>query len=160
MNSLLRINRDPEIMQIISDAIVGKNEVELFLNGTTEAPPLEPLRPYWDVLRSPWNYHLATLFAEHFVTHYPQVSVSPDATQALNEVADYFMQRLETLKKIVKRNLPAHAEESAEEIAARVAAQAQASRDVKRRRARQERVSHVLILIVAVNIHRQFFTAF
>lgn len=141
MNSLLQIGRDSDIMQIIQDAMVGADEVELYMDGTKDAPPLEPLRPYWDVLQSSWNHHLAKLFAEHFVAHYPEVIAPQGVPEVLKEVADYFIQRLETLRKIVQKNLPQHPNESAEAIATRVAAQAQASRATKRRRARQERVS-------------------
>lgn len=133
--------------------MASPEEVANFLNGTIEAPTLTPLRPFWDTVQNPWNHHLAELFANDFMEHY-----SADITTTHEEVSEYFLQRLETLRKNLSKRIP-RGEETREEICARVAQEDAIRRTLTRRRGRVERVSTAHMKHVR-NIYLSFITVF
>lgn len=136
MNTLLEINRDPEIQKVTLVTMIGPMDVTAFLDGTTGPPPLQPLRPYWDMIQSPWNHHLANEFATVFMNNYSQ-----DIVTTHDEVAEYFIQRLDTLRKHISKRVPRWEGETAAEIEERVMAEGKVTRENTRRRGRLERVS-------------------
>ena len=140
MNELLQIKQDIDIMGVIKDTFVLPAEVEEYLTGAGGPPPLKPLRPYWDKIRHPWNAHLAACFADHIG------QIKPEFLENLTEISDYFIQRLDSLRKIIASHTPQNEEESAEDISDRVSALQQETLRRKRVRGRQSTVSRFTFL--------------
>jgi hypothetical protein len=147
MNALLDIKSDVDIARVVqATPVVGPEEVAEFRDGAGDPPSLKPLRPFWDVIPSTWNHHLAHAFAIDFMEAYGE-----DLITTQKEVAEFFLQRLETLRKQIHKLIPIQEGESAEEITARVAQQEDIRRAIVRRRGRVERVSFLFYYILFVN---------
>lgn len=140
MNTLLGIQRDTDIRKITQDRMASPDEVNDFLDGGADSPSLDPLRPYWDSIQSPWNHHLADCFATDFMKDF-----STEIATTHEAVSDYFLQRLETLRKHITKRLPKYTGELPEDISARVSAEDNDALRIRRRGGRVQRVSgHIL----------------
>lgn len=137
MNRLLNIESDVDIMRIVGGGdIMLPADAEEYISGDADAPPLEPLRPYWDYIPHPWNIHLATSFATHLVQKHPELSA------AVEDVKEHFLQRLETLGKIINQHLGRDGE-TPDDIASRLSQQRQENLGRKRVKTRQGSVSQL-----------------
>lgn len=136
MNALLGITQDTGIVDTVANSMASADDVDGFLTGTTNPPILHPLRPFWDKINHPWNHHLATLFATHFIAKKP---VYIDQETAIK---DQFLKRLETLRKLLASYVPRTEGETSEEVSMRVAGRQQERLREKRRRTRQVEVGY------------------
>ena len=134
MNGMLNIKTDKEIVNVAQNILASPDEVTEYLNNNRNPPLLTPLKLYLGRVASPWDLHLANLFAEHILLNYPDLETSPE------EIKDYFLQRIETLKKSLAAQLPQSEDETPEEVVDRVERRGLSIRQRKRQRARQERV--------------------
>lgn len=98
---LLGIEQDREIVEVyVKDinagtAITSDDELH-FLDGLEDAlePQLKPvMRPFWPVLRGPWNQALSDLFVEAYIEKYP---THADKREDIQET---FFERLERQKR-------------------------------------------------------------
>lgn len=141
MNEMLLIENDEQIVDSASDFIVSPAEVASFLASNTNAPTLNPLRPYWDKIYSPWNDHLASSFADYMRTKWPDLSAGP------SEFRDCFLQRLVVLRKLLSRNVPQYDGEPLEDIIRRTADGKKRELHEKRIRSRKTEVCNYLYLL-------------
>jgi hypothetical protein len=114
--------------------------VDVFLSGAQGPPSLTPLRIYWDVVKSPWNTQLAASFAEYFVQKRAQW------TGDREELAAYFIQRIETMRKILLTGL-ARDGETDEEVLTCMTVRKQRIIKQSRIRGRQSRVGSLVFLV-------------
>lgn len=133
MNKLLAINQDSDIINVVADTLVSPEDVDSFLTGMS-APSLEPFLVYWDQVTNPWNAQLAATFADNFTQKRPLANEDRD------DVAAYFIQRVETLRKILLSSIPRDGE-SEEAVWTRLSSKRQHTLKITRVRGRQSRVS-------------------
>ncbi|KAF8963373.1 hypothetical protein BDZ97DRAFT_1758638 [Flammula alnicola] len=101
MNIRLGIDNDKNIDAAIANGHIALPKEAADLDeGKAAPPPLDPLRPYWDIPNSFWNFHLATLFAHELVNDIPELE------EHRNDIIDHFLQRIATLAGIARKNLP------------------------------------------------------
>jgi hypothetical protein len=147
MNVLLGINHDADIVQIIGkpSLIVTSTDVDHFLDGIIDPPPINPLRLYWEEVNSPWNAHLANRFATDFKKDLPEISEDQE------EIATYFLQRLKTLKKILDKTV-IRDNETPDERSRRMEEREQQILAESRCRSRRDRVSNSFIFMVSFSL--------
>lgn len=135
MNQLLYISKDSDIINTFDDVHANSDDVEAYMDGTADPPPLIPLLIFWDVLKVTWNEHLADLFAAHLIGKLPELA------QNSTEISNHFMQRLESLRKHLAARIPRTQGETPEEITERIEIKKQQTLQVVRQRRRRGTVS-------------------
>jgi hypothetical protein len=134
MNDLLRIKHDAHIVNVFCDVSAHQDDVDRFMTSEIDHFGLKPFKPFWDVVNHPWNDALADIFTKHLIQKKPHLSEQCDDARA------HFMQRLETLRKILIPNIQLYDGETQEEISLRIKKQKLEALRQKRIRARQETV--------------------
>ncbi|KAG6875616.1 hypothetical protein C0993_008287 [Termitomyces sp. T159_Od127] len=115
--------------------MASPTEVDNFDCGSIPAPSLDPFRPYWDDIRCLWNGCLADQFIDKL-----QGDGYDFHGMERKDLKEYFFQRLETLKKELRRQAP-RSNETSEQARQRVAIQHQITRARTRVQNRQKTVS-------------------
>lgn len=101
MNRQWSIQRDAEIPNAVSMGFFTETEVaEDYERGLNDGPVLSRLNPCWDTPKCLWNRELARLFARDFIRREPTLNSDTDS------IAEHFINRLVTLKKILGVVIP------------------------------------------------------
>ncbi|PPQ80613.1 hypothetical protein CVT26_004183 [Gymnopilus dilepis] len=132
MNRLLHITEDNGIVRSVGRHVVSLKDLEDYAEGVGAAPVLEPLRICWDDPEAEWNLELADRFQEFLVAKYPAFEGREE------EIRDYFIQRIQTLQKIIKERM-VREDEDIHAATERVAQKWEQEQRAKRRRTRQRK---------------------
>lgn len=136
MNELLRINQDTDIVVAYMNGIRAEpKEVDAFIDGEGPPPGLDPMRPDWEWLNSPWNVELTDLFVEDLIKKDPRLN------QEAETISAHFEQRLQRLCTMVNNSQPQSETDSFQAAAKRNAEKRERTARMDRRRARRNSVS-------------------
>lgn len=93
-------------MGVFEQIAVSTEDADKFKIEEIDGPFLESLKLHWKMPKHPWNIHAATTFADHMIQEFPE-----DLKDAPS-IADYFIQRIETLRKRIVNHLCREGESS------------------------------------------------
>ncbi|KAG6896246.1 hypothetical protein C0992_009507 [Termitomyces sp. T32_za158] len=103
LKPLLDIKQDKDISESTKNGqhMASPDEVDDFDNGSIPAPSLTPFRPYWDDIYCSWNESLSEQFTDQILTANRELD-----DEVRDSVKKHFFQRLETLKRELRRQTP------------------------------------------------------
>lgn len=101
---LLGIKVDTDIMTAMENRLFATaQDVADFAAGRNSGPTLNPIRHDFDTptpRNSLWNQRLAVIFAEHLILEKPVYQGTSD------RIAEHFLNRIQSLRAIIERNIP------------------------------------------------------
>ena len=98
MQLLFKVRVDEDIYSAVlnNGLFATEYNINCWKADGSAPPSLDPIRPYWEILDSPWNDALATLFVDEFSNTYPQYPKE--------DIKKHFLDRLHNLKKYIIRS--------------------------------------------------------